>query len=256
MRKSQQPAIIQAVLENDETKLSLLLEADKLKENKEKSVYARDEEGNTALFYAAKKGYLAMMRLLLVAKINVNYSNTCGFTAIHWAARADQRGAVQALIESNANVNVTPCDLFNVGETQRMTPLFVAASRTKNQGGPAVSVVQPLLDAKADPNLKPSDHVAPLHFYLPLFNKNPNIVKLLLLAGAKVQLTLSAGYPLMPERQKQYYSAKRELCLFQQVTLFMQCIPLISNIAKIIAEYHADEVVVEEFNGETSLSCF
>ncbi len=252
MRKSEQPAIIQAVIEKDETKLSLLLTADKLKENKEKSLYRRDKEGNTALFYAARQGLLAMMKLLLEAKINVNFSNPYGFTALHWAARADQRGALELLIESKANVNATPCDLPNVGETQRITPLFVAASRTKNQGGPAVSVIQPLIEAKGDPNLRPSDQVAPIHLYLPLINKHQDIVKLLLLARAKVQLELSIEHPLMPERQQQYDLARRELCLFQQVTLLTRHTSLIPGIVKIVADYNTN---LEAYDN-SSLSCF
>ena len=256
MRKSAQPAIIQAVLENDETKFSLLLTADKSKENKEKSVYATSKDGNTALFYAAQKGYLAMMKLLLSARINVNYTNTYGFTALHWAAREAQPAAVQLLIESKANVNATPCDLPNVGETQRMTPLFVAASRGQNQGGPVISVIKPLLDAKADPNLRRSDHVAPLHFYLPLINQHQDIVKLLLLARAKVQLKIPIDHPLMPERQKQYDLAKREMCLFQQITLLTRHTPLLPDLARTVADYVTDEIQVRDLDDNAPVPLF
>lgn len=242
------PEIIRLVLGNDQKRLQQLLA-----ENKS-LVHSTDQEGNNSLFYAAIKNYLVLMKLLLAARINVNFSSRYGFTALHWAARADQPNAVKLLIESKANVNYTPCELPNVGETQRITPLFVAASRPQEKGGPAINVIQPLLEAKVDPNTRPIHDLGPIHFLIPFVNKYAQTVVLMLQAGAKVRLELTVEEPLLLAAQAKYVKVSMSMCLFQRATLISHYTSLLFPIAQEVVNYVGiDQADIENYQELPSL---
>ena len=70
----------------------------------ETSVDQRDEEGRTALYYAAYSGYDRIVTILLEAKAEVNKEDKRGWTALHRAAHSGHDTIVKILLEANAEV--------------------------------------------------------------------------------------------------------------------------------------------------------
>jgi ankyrin repeat protein len=60
-------------------------------------VNAKDNDGGTALMWAARRGYVDVVVLLLVQRADVNSRNKNGETALMWAAREGNPDVVNLL---------------------------------------------------------------------------------------------------------------------------------------------------------------
>ena len=123
-------ALHQAAESGDVAKVKRLLE------HGEADAEARDEDGRTALFEAAYKGFADVVTVLLEAGADVNARAEDGRTALHWAVYSGNADMVKLLLEAGADVNARDED--------GRTALFEAAGRGK------AAVVKVLLEAGAD----------------------------------------------------------------------------------------------------------
>ncbi|WP_342068445.1 ankyrin repeat domain-containing protein [Wolbachia endosymbiont (group B) of Melanargia galathea] len=73
-----------------------------LLENSFKNIYARDENGRTALHYAINA---KTVRVLVEKGVNVNAADVGGYTALHLAVTEKRLEIVRELIKSGAEVN-------------------------------------------------------------------------------------------------------------------------------------------------------
>lgn len=64
-----------------------------------------DEEGNTALHYAADGGFDAIVKLLVEKSADLNAANEEGDTAMHKATISNFVGIIELLVAGGANVN-------------------------------------------------------------------------------------------------------------------------------------------------------
>ena len=104
-------------------------------------VNARDGDGNTALHLAAQAGYLPLTDTLVQRKADVNATNQLGQTALHLAVATPpphSSALVKQLVAAGANANLPDAD--------GNTPLHRAVT-----GAAAREVVQALLDVMAEP---------------------------------------------------------------------------------------------------------
>lgn len=132
----------------------------------------------TLLSYAVKKGQLEIIRLLLDAGASPNKATKDGAYPLHFVAKAGEHSKEIALllIGKGAQINVRP---------SYINPILIAAVKASN-----ASVVEVLLDAGADPNVRRKDgrgdwtHETPLFFAVQL-GLLP-IIKLLVEHGAPV----------------------------------------------------------------------
>lgn len=76
--------------------------AKELLENSYKNIYARDENGRTALHYAINA---KTVRLLVEKGVNVNAADVGEYTALHLAVTEKRLEIVRELIKSGAEVN-------------------------------------------------------------------------------------------------------------------------------------------------------
>jgi uncharacterized protein len=93
---------------------------------------------------AARRGDKQAVRSLLAQKVDVNEPQGDGTTALLWAAYNDDAEMADALIRAGAKLQL-------LTRTGALTPLMVAASNG------SAAVVQTLLAAGADPNLRATD---------------------------------------------------------------------------------------------------
>ena len=84
-------------------------------------VNAKDDGGNTPLHWAANNGDLAIVEKLIENKANVNVKNKDGNTPLHWSAGTGNLAVVEKLVEKGTNVNAK-----NNGGS---TPLYLAEKR-------------------------------------------------------------------------------------------------------------------------------
>jgi ankyrin repeat protein len=127
--------------------------------------------GSTALMYAAQSGQLACVQLLIDNGANVQATNTCGRTAVHFASSSD---IINVLVKNGANVNAVSKD----GDT----PLHEAFTV-----GRINSTIRALISNGADINKSNKLGRTPLHLAL----KFPNDTTLILELFTKdVDLTL------------------------------------------------------------------
>lgn len=83
---------------------------------------AMDDMG--AIHFAAQKGHLEVVRILVTSGVSVKSTNRKGMTALHYAAQGSHKELAKYLIKKGANVNAknkagkTPVDLAN-GEEVR-----------------------------------------------------------------------------------------------------------------------------------------
>ena len=97
---------------------------------------ASDSERNRPLHYAAERGHLELVSLLVQARVNVDATGNHGATALHLAARVSDgrtNDCVDVLLANGASVNArdssgeTPFDVALSHHCRRMWPLFLRA---------------------------------------------------------------------------------------------------------------------------------
>ena len=154
--------LFQAIRRGDTELLSTLL-------RQGTPVNLRTADGTTPLMYAALRGNLGSVKLLLEHGADPNAVNDAKVTAIHWGAGDLQK--VQLLVERGADLNV-PSDLGN-------TPLIVASAYAES-----TSVVALLLSHGADFTAKNKRGYTAVNSAVAAGNLET--VKLLVSKGAKV----------------------------------------------------------------------
>ncbi|MFP3033635.1 MAG: ankyrin repeat domain-containing protein [Wolbachia sp.] len=97
-------------------------------------MYARDENGRTALHYAVE---VKTVELLVEKGVNVNAADARGYTALHLAVTEKRLETVRELIKSGANVNAEEYG-------NKCTPLHLACMVGK------VEIVKELVEARAE----------------------------------------------------------------------------------------------------------
>lgn len=134
------------------------------------------------LFSAAKSGDTEALRRLIAAGVSPNSANDEGQTPLHIAAVEGHLGAVQALIDSGADVNAR--------DAMQWTPIFKAAYNHEQDTGYA-PVVKALVDAGADVNARIGFGLTPL--MLAAGGGEGAVCEVLLNAGADALATNEAG---------------------------------------------------------------
>jgi len=145
-------------------------------------INARDHNGTTPLFSAVASGQIKIVQMLLAAGADPNQKDNQGRTVLNFAIRTSPE-MMKALLDGGAKPN-TEDILYG------RTPLSYAAERDSS------AVVKLLLDAKADPN---AGHCDP-----PLFSaiekKDAASVEQLLLAGADPKMMGHITWPYSIDR--------------------------------------------------------
>ncbi|XP_039617336.1 cortactin-binding protein 2 [Polypterus senegalus] len=133
----------QAATQGNVTLLSMLLNEDR------NYISHLDEDGNSALYSAAKYGHTDCVKLLLTTGACVNISNKNGFTPLHIAAANGHFRCTDLLLRYEANVNFPAIG----GET----PLYQACASGNDE------CIQVLLATGADRTATTANGSTPLH---------------------------------------------------------------------------------------------
>jgi len=129
-------------------------------------VDAKDNTGETALYYAAGCLNPAVTELLLANGAKADAKDTDGTTPLHNAATGDNPAVVELLLANGAEVDAR--------DTIGMTPLHCASDK------PAVAKL--LLADGAEVDVRDNDGMTPLHWAV--ITNSPAVVELLLANGA------------------------------------------------------------------------
>ena len=140
---------------------------------------AKNELGETALTFALQYAESPSIKLL-VEKSDINLRDDLGNSPIHLALKTKKDDIFELLLQKNADVNV-PGRVDST--TKDQTILYVAVARGDEE------LVKRLLDLGADPNIADSSGSLPLVEAVVDSDASPNIVKMLLEKGAKVNET-------------------------------------------------------------------
>jgi len=142
-------------------------------------VDAKDQEGQTALHYAAKGGERGMAEFLIAhgADVNTGNASESHWTPLQEATYYGKKGMVELLLAKGADINV--------GEG-RWTPLHGAL----NAG--SLDIVELLLVKGADANVRNNKGRTPLNIVVDWYG-NLEIVELLLSKGADVNAKDNSG---------------------------------------------------------------
>ena len=108
-----------------------------------------DNSGNTPLIYAAQKGYLDNVKVLLAAHADVNYQNPSGLSALAAAAAEGDLPMVKWLVK-NGKADI------NIADKNGRTPVSYAVENNRPE------VLNFLLTSGANPNLQDKNGVSPL----------------------------------------------------------------------------------------------
>ncbi|XP_018611478.2 cortactin-binding protein 2 isoform X1 [Scleropages formosus] len=135
--------LFQAATQGNVTLLSMLL-------NQDPTVLSPlVNDGNAALYSAARHGHTDCVKLLLASGVPCDAPDQNGFTPLHIAATHAHLGCVEVLVANGADVNRTA--------TGGHTPLYLACGSGKPE------CVRALLDAGADRTLITADSCTTLH---------------------------------------------------------------------------------------------
>jgi len=129
--------IYQAALDGDLSQVSMHLENGL-------DINLPDEEGRTALMYAAYNGHTAVLKKLIEKDAAINLSDNYGRTALMMASSGPFPEAVKLLLDNNADPDMTDSE-------EHFTALMYAAAEGQ------LEVVKILLAHGADPALKDID---------------------------------------------------------------------------------------------------
>jgi ankyrin repeat protein len=171
------PLLVAAQQDGSEAVVKMLLA-------KGADINCRDKaQGLTPLLAAAFADNGAVAKLLIARGADVNVADNAKFSALINAAGNGNLELVQLLLAKGANVNAVSGKDFEktkngVLELGNFTPLLFATTY-----GPA-PLVRALLDAKADVNATDVRGMTPLIYAVTSEHSNPQIVQMLLAAGA------------------------------------------------------------------------
>lgn len=112
--------------------------------NRNVNVNALDQDGRTALMFAAFNGHLEMVKLLYEKGAEINLQDYVGRTALMFASSGKFPETVKFLLENEADPNL-------VDTEENFTAIMFAAAEGN------MEVVKILIDFKADPDLKDVD---------------------------------------------------------------------------------------------------
>lgn len=136
----------------------VLNDVDRVKEilkNKPELVDTTDNRFRKPLHYAAQRGYVEVMEILLSYKADVNAKvmerspdGILGWTPLHLAAERGRVAAVELLLAKGADIEAKDC--------WGRTPLFLASAEGQLQ------VMQVLVKNKADVNVRDKNGKTPL----------------------------------------------------------------------------------------------
>lgn len=151
---------------------------------------SRDSAGEE-LREAAESGDTAACVRLVQSGVPVDAADEQGYTPLGYAVESRRLETVQKLLELGADVN-------HVDGRLGGTPLIYTAARFGGGGHSVASaptrnrIARLLLDRGADPNRAIKGGTTALH--LEALDRNPELVKMLLAAGADRTLRTSQGY--------------------------------------------------------------
>ena len=129
------------------------------------------------LFYAVKNGDFSSVRELIDKGVDVNVTDTDGWTPIHYATLKGLTKIIQILVEKGADPNKRT--------REGWTPLHLAVVYDK------YDVAMLLLQKGADPNLQDSKGKTPLHWAIE--NNKTELAKLLVESGARIDVPDGEG---------------------------------------------------------------
>ena len=112
--------------------------------SKNVNLNAVDQDGRSALMYAAFNGHTEIVKALLEKGASVNAADYTGRTALIFASSGSYPETVKLLLEHKADPNI-------VDNVEKFTALMFAAAEGH------VEIVRILLENKADPGLKDKD---------------------------------------------------------------------------------------------------
>lgn len=163
-----------------------------------------DSDGDTALFYAAKKGRIDIASVLIKAGANVNHSNNVGQTPLMYAGFHDMTeyllgcGAeANHVSQANETALVKAAEDNNTETLQILLEYGVGHMDTALHGACAAGSydsAQLLLESGVDPNCRVVDGGTPLMRAVCAGYSNAELVRLLLSKGADVRATDNDGW--------------------------------------------------------------
>jgi ankyrin repeat protein len=144
--------------------------------------------GRTGLILAAQANDLDMIRFFIEQGVNVNAVNSIdlsGHTALMAAAAQNNIPAVRLLLEKGADVNLAATDAVSVKNGQLAFKGRTALMMATAYGSP--ELIEVLLKAKVNVNVRDVAGLTPLMFAVASESQNPEVVKLLIAAGADIE---------------------------------------------------------------------
>ena len=107
----------------------------------------RDQEGNTALYYACQKGYRDIVALLLDNDADASCINNRSESPLHAAARSGNKEILGKLLQKGADINVT--------DNEGQTPLICLLDNKRTDAALFLMASHPALFQKMDRYLCP-----------------------------------------------------------------------------------------------------
>lgn len=136
-----------------------------------------DKKGSTAVMFAAERGFLPIVKLLVEKGADVTVQNRYGYTSLHASSSGDHLEVSEFLIAKGANVNA-------LDEGGR-TPLFVAAEKNR------MGHVRLLKEHGADLEIRDARQWTPL--FAAVDSGSLEVVKYLLEQGVSVRGARAGG---------------------------------------------------------------
>ncbi|KAH6956218.1 hypothetical protein DER45DRAFT_523336, partial [Fusarium avenaceum] len=210
-------------------------------------VNSKDGHGHTALSWASKAGWCAVVERLLLADADFDAVDDCGQTSLHLAAQSNHIETVQLLIDAGVDVNAV--------DFHKDTALHLAAQSNH------VETVQLLIDAGVDVNAAGSYGNTALH-WAARANYN-TIAHLLLVNGARFDISnkqgqtalmkaCNRGHQLIVESLLQYSARPDIQDATGQTALMKACNRGHQKIVESLLQHNVS-LDIQDFTGETAL---
>ncbi len=138
----------------------------------------------TPIHYAAKEGYLEIVKILISNRVDKEIKTSFGLTPLLVAAEFGHAEIVKFLLTEKAEKNAK-----TIPDNHCMNALHYAAV------GGFADVVQVLLDAGIDKELKTTSGITALHFAVS--SGNAEVVKILLMSGVDKEVKTALGHDIL-----------------------------------------------------------